>query len=193
MNTRTTAALAAGLLLAALTACGGGDDDKPTAAPTTETKTAPSPSAPAPEPTPTAMALGDVLHWEDVANDISGTSSVLSYKQGVKSAGDADDEVGAAGYEWAALELKVCSSKGTFPTSSSPWVLAYDDGGRVEASSSIYDDFPRPHYPVEATLTAGKCIRGYVVYPVPDDDRPASVIYTYGNPVTTAEWTVPTK
>lgn len=40
------------------------------------------------------MALGDVLHWEYVANDISGTSSVLSYKQGVKSASDADVEVG---------------------------------------------------------------------------------------------------
>jgi hypothetical protein len=139
------------------------------------------------------MTLGDVLHWEDTTNGIAGTSAVLSYKQGIKSGATANDEVGAAGYEWAALELKVCSSKGTFPTSSSPWVLAYDDGGRVEASSSLYEDFPRPQYPVEATLTPGKCVRGFVVYPVPNDDRPASVIYTYGNPIKTAEWAVPAK
>lgn len=189
MRIRTTV-ITAGLLLAALTACSGSDDNeianKPSKVPTSaaaDREAAPSPAAP--------LRLGDVFHWEDTANGIAGTSAVLSYKQGIKSGSTATDEVGAAGYEWAALELKVCSSQGTFPTSSSPWVLAYDDGGRVEASSTTYDDFPRPHYPLEATLTTGKCVRGFVVYPVPDDDRPASVIYTYGNPIKTAEWTVP--
>ncbi|MFE7354382.1 hypothetical protein ACFU8Q_14535 [Streptomyces sp. NPDC057543] len=188
MRTGTTAALIATGLLA-LTACGGESaDDKPTTAAATQTPTT------TPEQTPEPpMTVGNALHWEDTTNGIAGTSAALSYKQGIKSSGTASTEVGAAGYEWAALELKVCSSKGTFPTSSSPWVLAYDDGGRVEASSSIYEDFPRPQYPVDATLTPGKCVRGFVVYPVPDDDRPASVIYTYGNPIKTAEWAVPAK
>ncbi|MFD4377508.1 hypothetical protein [Streptomyces sp. NPDC058486] len=66
---------------------------------------------------------------------------------------------------------------GTSTANTFPWTLAYSDGARVEASSSTWDDFPKLEFPVETTLSPGKSVRGKVVYPVPGDSRPQTVVY----------------
>ncbi|WP_066945051.1 hypothetical protein [Streptomyces lushanensis] len=190
-RTRTTAAaVTTALLLTALTACSDSGSD--TAQPA-ETTPAAETTTEEPTPTPAApLTIGTPYAWEDTANGLQGTSTVLGYEQGVRSVASASEEIGAAGYEWAALELKVCSDAGSFPVTTTPWTLAYADGARIEPSST-YDDFPKPEFPFDATVTAGKCIRGKVVYPVPDDSRPESVVYAPEGLAEPVEWTVPAK
>lgn len=196
MNTRTTtAALAAGLLLAALTACNGSDNDpKPpaTSSPATEA----SPSSPTPTPaaasTPAALGAAQKFHSDaDAETQVAGgTVAVLSYQQPVKSVGSASEEAGTEGYVWAALEVKICGTEGEFTTSSAPWTLAYDDGARIEPTSTTYDDFPKPEYLDDAPISPGDCSRGKIVYPVPGDDRPSKAIYAPAD-APTLKWSLP--
>lgn len=192
MRTRIAVALTTGLLLS-LTACSNQTDPKPPAP--TPTAAAPTPSEtpssePAPEP---PRSLGSAYEWEATDGSVSGTSAVLGYSQGFKSAVSAAEETGTPGYIWAAAELKVCSTKGTFLSTTTPWTLSYDDGARIEPSSSTWDDFPKPEFPFETKLTSGKCVRGKLVYPVPGDSRPATVVYAPEGLDTPVEWTVPAK
>ncbi|MFD9047671.1 DUF4352 domain-containing protein [Streptomyces zaomyceticus] len=195
MRTRTATTALASALLLGLTACGTTPEpERPAAAPqatTTETTSA-SPTATPEATTATPMRLGVTHTWEDTDAGVSGTSVALSYQQGFKSAGSAAEETGTPGYVWAALELKVCSTKGTFAATTSPWTLAYADGARVEPSGSTWDDFPKPEFPVETTLTPGKCVRGKVVYPVPGGSRPETIVYAPGS-MTPVEWAAPAK
>ncbi|WP_143673390.1 hypothetical protein, partial [Streptomyces griseiscabiei] len=55
------------------------------------------------------MALGDTYHS---VRDVDGvtydsTSTVLAYEHDVKAQASAEEETGAAGYVWSALEIKV--------------------------------------------------------------------------------------
>ncbi|MFE2185683.1 hypothetical protein [Streptomyces sp. NPDC059455] len=54
-----------------------------------------------------------------------------------------------------------------------------------------YDDFPRPEFPIDATLTDGRCVKGKIVFPVPGRTRPGTIVYTAGSLGTPQEWTVP--
>jgi hypothetical protein len=188
MRTHTTAAIliAAGLLL---TSCSNNSDDA------RNTATTPSPSQPA-EP----LALGQAWQWADEGGDgykpAAGSSTVIGYEQHVaKNSIQPEDEFGteSKGYVWAALELKVCTTKGTVTVSSLPWALVYSDGSRIDPSSVTYDDFPRPEYPFDAEVKAGDCVRGNVVYPVPGGKRPERIIYAPEGDSGTAEWAVPKK
>lgn len=195
MRTRTTAAalIAAGLL-ATLTACGTEPEpaakaaDKPTAAASTPSATpstvSPTPAAP--------YGFGATWEFESTTDNIAGAVTVLDYKQGIKSVGSAAEEAGTSGYEWAYLELKTCSITGTFTASTEPWTLAYEDGARVEPSSTTYGDFPKPEFPFETTLTEGKCVRGKLVFPVPGKDWPETVVYAPAGLDIPQEWAVPT-
>ncbi|MFJ2178904.1 hypothetical protein ACIOHE_39175 [Streptomyces sp. NPDC087851] len=190
MRTRTTAAIAA-VLLAALTACSSSDSDDTKPAATTEAaEVAEKESTPPPAPAE-PMSFGAPYEWENTSDGAEGTSTVLAYDQDVKSVASASEETGTDGYVWSALELKVCSTTGTFTVTTSPWILAYADGTRAEPSSTTYDDFPRPEFPFEETLTQGKCVRGKVVYATPGDSRPESVIYAPEGLAEPVEWTVP--
>ncbi|MFE5482689.1 hypothetical protein [Streptomyces sp. NPDC056527] len=194
MHNRTTTAAIATCLLLALTACGSTTED-PKANPTTTNPTTATTTAAA-EPTnasTTTLVLGSTLKWDDPDGDISGTSAALSYEQGVKSAGSAAEETGQPGYVWAALELKVCSTKGVFLATTFPWTLSYADGARIEPSSSTWEDFPKPEFPVETKLAPGRCVRGKVVYPVPGNNRPATVVYAPESADMPVEWTIPAK
>ncbi|MFD6321876.1 hypothetical protein ACFWOL_03160 [Streptomyces sp. NPDC058442] len=200
MHARTTAIAIIAIITATLTACGG--DSEPEAAPTSEprtTTTAPSVETSEPEPSPTeldVLAFVDTWEWEtvdDIEGDIAGAVTVLGYKQGVKSIVTPDEEFSTDGYVWAALEIKTCSIKGTFGATTEPWTLSYDDGTRIEPSSSTYDDFPKPEFPFETRLTTGKCVKGNVVYPVPGNQQPAAVVYAPYGLDTPTEWTVPAK
>lgn len=190
MRTRTTlTALAAGLL--ALTACNspGSGDPKPSA-----TTAGPMPTpTPTPQPTtPTPRALGNAFEWKGTEG-ASGTTTVLGYKHGIRSHGDPADAGGAASYVWAAVEVKVCSTTGSFPVTQMPWTLAFADGARAEPSSVIYQDFPKPTLPYETKLSPGKCVRGNLVFPVPNTPRAQTIVYAPQSLDTTAEWAVPAK
>ncbi|MFJ3097365.1 hypothetical protein [Streptomyces hydrogenans] len=199
------AAIAAGLLLA-LTACGTVDNPPATSSNKSGAEAATgSPTATTPEPaktnappatlpaTPAPFKLGATHAWVDSEADLSGTSAALSYKQGIKSVGSAAEETGEPTYVWAALELKVCSTKGVFLATTTPWTLSYADGSRIEPSSSTWDDFPKPEFPIETKLSPGKCVRGKVVYPVPGDSRPETVVYAPESVELPVEWAVPAK
>ncbi|MGW3627297.1 hypothetical protein [Streptomyces sp. NPDC000880] len=196
MRTRTTAATAV-LLLATLTACGS--DAAPEAENSTTPAAAPATTEPEAAPSPTEVTVfnfGDAWEFEGTSPEgvaIEGSETVLSYKQGIRSIVSADEDAGTNGYEWAALELKTCSSKGTFTASTYPWTLSYEDGTRIESSSTTYDDFPKPEYAAETKLAEGKCVRGKVVFAVPGNSRPATVVYAPVELDTPREWTVPAK
>ncbi|MFB6626498.1 MULTISPECIES: hypothetical protein [unclassified Streptomyces] len=119
---------------------------------------------------------------------------MLSYQQGgYKTQTSADQEFNTTGYVWATVEIKVCTTKGTVQTSRYPWVLAYDDGTRIEPSSVTYGDFPKPEYPYDAKIKAGDCVRGKTVFAVPGKQRPERVVYTSELLPEPAEWAVPSK
>jgi hypothetical protein len=194
--------MAAGLTAAALittcaTACGDdpASEAKPSTTPAPATSSEPTPE---PEPTPTREPILKMdTSWgfegtEDGA-DIEGEVTVLDYKQGIKSVAAADEEANADGYEWAYVELKTCSTAGSFLASTEPWTLFYEDGTRIEPSSTTYDDFPKPEYPFETQLTTGKCVRGKLVFAVPGDAWPHTVVYAPYGLDTPQEWAVPTE
>ncbi|WP_328665216.1 hypothetical protein [Streptomyces sp. NBC_00328] len=117
---------------------------------------------------------------------------VLRYEQGkFDFRRSADEESGATGYTWAAVEIKACLKNGFAVVTRNSWVLAYADGVRVKLVGVTYDDFPRPEYPRMATVKAGTCVRGKTVFAVPAERRPVRVLYTSKTPQTPAEWTVP--
>lgn len=194
MNARTAACTAL-LALAALTSCSSGDSTAESSKPATTSPPASESTTAEPTPTePEVLTLGDTWEFEgtdDAGEPVQGAVTVVGYKQDVKSVVSADEEFSTDGYVWAALELKTCSTQGSFWATTTPWTLAYEDGTRIEPSSTTYDDFPRPEFPFETKLTTDKCVKGHLVYPVPGDQRPATVVYAPDGLETPTEWTVP--
>jgi hypothetical protein len=49
-----------------------------------------------------------------------------------------------------------------------PWSVNDADGGHYEASSSTWEDFPKPEYPFggETGFTVGECAKGWVMFSV---------------------------
>ncbi|KWT61854.1 hypothetical protein ADL21_11250 [Streptomyces albus subsp. albus] len=194
MRTRTAAATAV-VLAALLSACSSTEVKSAPATPSTSaTPTADQAASPSPEAPVTPMKLGADWAWEAQDGSASGKTSVLDYTQPVSSVGSAAQESGEKGYVWAALEVKVCTEKGSIIAGTSNWTLAYEDGAVVESSSTTYDDFPKPEFPAETSVKAGRCVRGKVVYPVPGGQHPARVVYApNGAQGASAEWTIPGK
>ncbi|MGW0122155.1 hypothetical protein [Streptomyces sp. NPDC003327] len=201
MRMKLTPTITAVGLLLVLTACGSAENPPATASHKDSAEAAtdrPSPpaqtSTAAPVSTTAApLTFGSTHAWEDAEAAVSGTSAVLGYQQGITSVGSAAEESGNKNYVWAALELKVCSNKGVFVATTTPWTLSYADGSRIEPSSSTWDDFPKPEFPLETKLTPGKCVRGKVVFPVPGDSRPETVVYSPESMDVPVEWAVPAK
>lgn len=127
---------------------------------------------------------------DDETDPMAGSVTVLSYEQPVHASETAAEEVGSKGYVWAALEVKVCATKGEFTTSSTPWTLAYGDGARIEPASVGYDDFPKPAYVEDAAVSAGDCSRGKIVFPVPDSKRPTKAIYSTDDDSPALRWSL---
>ncbi|MGW4730553.1 hypothetical protein ACWEQC_15525 [Streptomyces shenzhenensis] len=172
------------LLAAAATACSGGDTETIRVTATkTVTPDAKGDADTADQPkTAAAAKMGTTQKFsfegDEEYDPLAGNAIVLSYQQPVRAAVTVAEEVDEPGYVWAALEVKVCGTKGDFTTSSMPWTLSYDDGTRIEPSSTTYGDFPKPEYVQDAPISAGDCSRGKIVYAVPGNQRPAQVLYT---------------
>lgn len=133
------------------------------APPAAATTTAAAPQAPA------------VLKMGTKADGPKQTAIAYSYKQPVAANAPRPDQ---EGWEWGAADVEVCATKGSGYLNDLSWVLVYADHTRIEASGSIYQQFPQPEYPVGDTdIVAGQCIRGWITYPVPAGKRPATVHY----------------
>ncbi|MEU0965665.1 hypothetical protein ABZ357_09645 [Streptomyces sp. NPDC005917] len=180
-----TAACAALLLAASATACSSSGE--PETIRVTVTQTAPADAKAGTDTTDqpktaTGAKLGTgqkfSFEGDEEYDPMAGNATVLSYQQPVHASVTAAEEFNQPGYVWAALEVKVCGTKGDFTTSSTPWTLSYNDGTRIEPSGTTYEDFPKPEYVQDAPISAGDCSRGKIVYAVPGKQRPAQVLYT---------------
>lgn len=188
MRTRLTAATV--LLLVALTGCSSSGTAEPAAEPSS------SPAAVSTTPTPpsapqVALKMGTTWEWDSPSDGVSGTVTVLDYKQGFTSHVDPKDAGG--GDEWAYIELKTCSTRGTFFATAGPWTLAYADSSRVKPAGFHPVDFPRPEYVDGTKLTDGKCLRGKLGFTVPAGLRPDTVVYAPESVDLPQEWAVPAK
>lgn len=147
--------------------------------PTATAASAASPSTPTPSPTGGGQAahrLGERVVSVDGTVDMT----VFAYKQPVAKSAPPPD--GEKGYVWGAAEVRVCVRQPSDPpvgVSEGPWSVVYTDGAIVEPSSSKYDSFPRPEYPVvgDRIIRPGRCVRGWIVFPVPAGKRPSLVEY----------------
>lgn len=177
------------LLLSAvvLTACGSSGE--PVAA---ESATSPSASVgrPSTSPSPSAsatrkadgLALGETAHikLDDGHQEPFKVSvTALSFKAHVTADQLPHEQgIGSKSDIWAALEMKVCLDAGSqVSTTSTPWQLALPDGTRIESSAIPVPGGPGGQLPFESRLTAGDCVRGKILFPVPKNVRPTYAVY----------------
>lgn len=198
MHIRTAALVAAGALAATLTACSSDGDPSPTVT-VTKTVTAGSGEAPGESAKPAAgddgaLDLGEPWSWEASSDgeQASGTTTALAYKQPIKGITPPDID-GKSGEVWGQVEAKVCVDEGVITASQFPWSLAFADGARVDVTGSSGGDFPRPEFPMDAIVKAGDCVRGLIMFPVPEGQRPEKIIYSPDANPEGAEWSVPAK
>ena len=153
-------------------------DDDSTSTATTSTTTPPA-AAPATSAAPAQLTLGQDTQIPD------GTATALEVQQDFTSVGTAP-----TGSRWATAKVRSCTNAGTQPHTAGArdWLLLDANGGRYPASSTGYEDFPRPQYPFGSEdVPAGECVEGWVVFPVAEGvtiDRvryaPTSGGQTYG-------------
>ncbi|MFI8823412.1 DUF4352 domain-containing protein [Streptomyces sp. NPDC053431] len=190
MRRLTTTALTATLLLG-LAACGG--NDEPTV---TKTSTPPEPTTssaiPSATPTPSTYKIGESAKVDDTQNGVKFTTTVLAYTQPAKGP-QPPDVTTQGGDVWATVEAKICNVEGkTVTVSQFPWSLAYADGTIVEITGSTGGDLPKPEFPMDEPVKAGRCVKGKIPFAVMAKQRPERIVYApqslADNPV---EWAVP--
>ncbi|WP_125193822.1 hypothetical protein [Streptomyces sp. RP5T] len=192
----TLAGLLVGVLIGFVADTGGGKAATPATATSTQTVLTTPGAVEAPASSPSSskpLAFGATWKVEntDPAKPFEGNLTVLGYKQGFTSVGKADEGAGEPGYVWAWADLKLCGTKGSYTDNTDSWTLYYDDGGRIKPSGTTYGDFPKPEFPFEVTVTAGKCAWGKLAFAVPGDERPESVLYQPDGLDEPREWLVP--
>jgi hypothetical protein len=188
MRTRHIAGIATtGILL--LSGCGtseagGGDTAQPQTA--TTTTTSPSP------PPPPSFRLGQALNWSNPTG-ARGTTTVLSYQQPVPHLDPPDPSLGVpAGSQWGRIDIRVCQSVGpSIGVSQTPWSLLFADGSRAEITGEFGGNIPKPEWPQDASVNAGDCIRGGIVFPIPKGERPVRVLYAPESVPAPVQWVIP--
>ncbi|GAB2890012.1 hypothetical protein GCM10027074_67920 [Streptomyces deserti] len=126
----------------------------------------------------------------DAENDIHATVQALAYQQPYKGPQPAKPEDFQGGDIWATADVKVCNVEGaSFSVDQFPWSLAYEDGTTIKVTGSSGGDMPKPEYPMDKTLTSGRCARGLVAFPVPSGKKPERLVYQPGSGEPT-EWTL---
>lgn len=193
MRRTTTAALTAVLL--ALSGCSSGDT-------TTEAKPSASPKVVSPSPavseSPVApdkpLAFGSRHVWKDTVDgeSLEGHTTVLGYEQPVRGVTFGTDGLGVTNPEWATIDVKVCTTKGSkVMVSQAPWSLGFPDDTRITPDVYGGPGLPRPQYPTDgAAVKVGDCIRGKIPVVLEKGTRPDRIIYEPAEraPV---EWAVP--
>ncbi|MDQ7910267.1 hypothetical protein RB614_37815 [Phytohabitans sp. ZYX-F-186] len=186
-----TAAAVSLVLLAA--ACGSDApvDAEPAAAASAPASTTPTtaaaPTAAATSAAPDSYKLGEKV----LTTDGYVRATVLAYKQPVATGAPRPEE--QAGFEWGAAQIQVCAASATpVGVSSGPWKLVYADGDQLEPSSVTYVHFPQPEYPFsETTLKQGRCVKGWITFPVPAKRKPQYVEYHPEGTPLPLDWRVP--
>lgn len=193
MRTRTTIT-AALLLTATATACSSSGEPETIRVTVTQTVTATPSAETAADTSDTSdgvLKLGATKTIIDAEVDVHASVQALNYQQPFKGPQPQPPSDFQGGDIWATAEVKVCNVKGAeFSVDQFPWSLAYADGTSIEVTGSSGGDMPKPEYPMDKTLTAGRCARGLVAFPVPSTKRPARLVYQPGSGTPT-EWTIP--
>jgi hypothetical protein len=95
-----------------------------------------------------------------------------------------------SGGHWAAIDVQTCVDASTTPftVSWNNWAVADAKNGNYPASNLTYGQFPKPIYPFSSQPVAvGDCVRGAILFPVPDGVTVTKVKYT-PNPRIVATW-----
>ncbi|MFG3702369.1 hypothetical protein ACGF5C_31480 [Micromonospora sp. NPDC047620] len=189
---------AAALALAAAVLAGCASDPEPAAAPATSE---PAPTSAAASPTPSAASPSPTVNPDTPLPFGKGivtgggyvTATVYAYRHNVAKSAPRPDE--QPGFVWGAVDVKVCANKditvSSVGVSNGPWALVYADDTTIGASQTGYDAFPKPEYPwTEKALAPGRCVRGWITFPVPGKTRPAFVEYAPEGEQVTPRWAV---
>lgn len=184
------AAVAALLVAATATACSSGGEPKTIRTTVTQTVTA-SPAAEAAATTDSALKMGAKKTIDDAENNVHLTIQGLEYQQPYKGPQPQKPEDFQGGDIWATASVKVCNVNGaSISVDQTAWSLAYADGTSIEVTGSTGGDMPKPEYPMDKTVTSGRCVAGLIAFPVPSKKRPERLVYEPegGKPT---EWAVP--
>ena len=176
-----------------LSGCGS-DDSKPKAAPTvTATVTASptvtesaSPSAVAPNTGTSALKVGQWREGRDVRTRVRSLIQPSDTRSPSYLKGESDAEGALADVEMCVRKSTTYVMKGDLYGSFN----VYDkDGGQYSQASSSWDEWPpRPQFPSTAvTVTPGRCVRGWILFSVPRNERVRSIVND-GQGDATAEW-----
>lgn len=177
MKTRTAACAALLALTATLTACSSGDEPKTIRV--TVTKTAPATTgSPTPNPADSTLKMGATKTIDDAANDVHITIQALDYQQPYKGTQPQKPDAALGGDTWSTANVKVCNVSGPdINVSQSPWSLSYADGTSVETTGLSGGDMPKPEFPMDKAVKAGRCAAGLIAFPVDSSKTPARVVY----------------
>ncbi|MET9088130.1 DUF4352 domain-containing protein [Streptomyces sp. NPDC004237] len=187
MKTRIAACTALLALTAALTACSSDADPKPTA---TATQTAPASPSPSPAAADTTLKLGTVKTIDDDTNDVHITIQAVEYQQPYKGPQPQKPDKALGGDTWSTVNVKVCNVSGPdINVSQHPWSLDYADGTSIETTGLSGGDMPKPEFPMDKAVKAGRCAAGLIPFPVPSSKQPARVVYAPDGTEPT-EWAV---
>ncbi|MBF6291783.1 hypothetical protein IU454_07885 [Nocardia farcinica] len=97
-----------------------------------------------------------------------------------------------SGGHWVGADVRFCldAAARSVAVGWGPWTAVDADYGSYPSSSLSYPSFPRPLYPIsEGPVAVGDCVRGYVVFPVPDGVTVTRIKYAPAAGVA-ATWTV---
>jgi len=145
----------------------------------------PPPSA-SPSPLPSGLRLRDAA--------TAGTGFVVATGFAYNQPAAPGASPAPAGNAWAAADVQSCAPQGTvFPVSISDaaWSLRFGNGTVVNPSHVDDPVFPQPQYPQTPTpLQAGDCVRGWVIFEVPADNRPMLLRYTPQGGAAPIDWQV---
>lgn len=184
------AAVAALLVAATATACSSSGEPKTIRATVTQTVTA----SPAEEAATTAdgvLEMGAKKTINDTDNNVHLTVEALEYQQPYKGPQPEKPEDFQGGDIWATASIRLCNLKGpAINVSQTPWSLGYEDGTSIETTGSTGGDMPKPEFPMDKVVKAGRCAAGLVAFPVPSSKRPERVVYGPDG-LDPVEWAVP--
>lgn len=188
MHTRT--AVCTSLLLAAsATACSSGEP-KTVRVTVTQTVTAAPGTKAVPDANDSVLKMGAKKTVDDDQAEAHVTVQAVEYQQPFKGPQPQKPEDFQGGDTWATVKVKICNVRGAdISVSQSPWSLAYKDGTSIDVTGSTGGDMPKPEFPMDKTVKAGRCAAGLIAFPVPSDKQPERIVYEpdESNPT---EWAV---
>ncbi|GIJ43926.1 hypothetical protein Val02_08120 [Virgisporangium aliadipatigenens] len=170
------------IVLGAGVALGGcGDDESPTATAPATRPVSGSPSGSGPPGSPAASAkaeappqIGTPLSVAEWSGPLQVT--VFEYKQPLSAKPPTPK---TAGHQFAAIDVRTCNRTTSLVQviDTKPFTLVFGDTSTVAAYGFDNPAFPQPAYPREHSLAAGTCVRGWIVFDVPNS-RPSAVRYS---------------